>query len=69
MAACAMHYDMDFGLVMCYLGGEYDAKWRDVEGILDEVSDSLSTEDQNHIHCILIRGCPVEFNWEEWASN
>ena len=68
MAACAVHYNMDFGLVMHYLGGEYDTKWRDVDGILDEVGDSISQEDQNHIHRILIRVCPTKFNWEESAS-
>ena len=31
MAACAVHYDLDFGLVLRFLAGEYTAEWRDVE--------------------------------------
>ena len=32
-AACAVHYNLDFGLVARYVGGEYLAKWRDTETI------------------------------------
>ena len=29
MAACAVYYDLDFGLVLRFLSGEYTAEWRD----------------------------------------
>ena len=71
LAACVIHYDLDFGLCASarYLGGEYTAKWRDVEAILGAVRGLVLEVDLGHMRRILDHGCPVEFNWEEPAEN
>ena len=69
LAACAVHYNLDFGLVTRYLGSEYTAKWRDVDTILTAVEDVVSEEDFEHMKRILTVGCPAEFNWEEPLTN
>jgi len=69
MAACAVHYNMDIGLVVRYLGGEYLARWRDVEAIIGAVDGLISDEDLKHMRRILQYGCPANFNWEESDAN
>lgn len=69
MAACAVHYNMDFGLVTRYLSGEYTAEWRDAEEIIAALPVDVSDEDRDHIRRIINRGVPAEFNWEEPAEN
>ena len=69
MAACAVHYDLDFGLVLRYLAGEYTGEWRDVEQIMRDVSPYVSESDRLHIRRILETGCPFEFNWEQTTEN
>ena len=46
MVACVMHYNLDFGLVMRYLDGEYTAKWRDVDAILAAIGPYVSEDDK-----------------------
>jgi hypothetical protein len=69
LAACAVRYDLDFGLCARYLGGEYTAKWRDVEATRGAVRGLVSEVDLDHMRCILGHGCPAKFNWEESAKN
>ena len=69
MAACAVHYDLDFGLVLRYLAGEYTGEWRDVNQIVRNVSPYVSASDAEHIKRILSSGCPFEFNWEQTNEN
>ena len=69
MNACAVHYNMDFGLVTRYLAGEYTAEWRDANEILSTLPEGVSEDDREHIRRIIERGCPAEFNWEEPADN
>lgn len=69
MAACAVHYSLDFGLVVRFLGNEYTAKWRDADEIVSHVEGLVSTSDLVHMQRILTVGCPAEFNWEEPAAN
>jgi len=69
LAACAVHYDLDFGLVIRYLAGEYTANWRDKKPILAAVQDLVTEEDYNHTERILDFGCPANFNWEEPEEN
>lgn len=38
MAVCAVHYDLNFELVLCYLAGEYTCALRDVAQIIRNVS-------------------------------
>ena len=69
LAACAVHYNLDFGLCIRYLDGEYTAKWRDVESILGAVKGLVSHTDLDHMRRILDSGCPANFNWEESTEN
>lgn len=69
LAACAVHYNLDFGLVTRFLGGEYTARWRDTEAILNLVRGLISDDDLGHMRRILTIGCPASFNWEESAIN
>ena len=69
LAACAVHYDLDFGLVIRYMAAEYTADWRDTEAILEAVKDLISDADYEHMKRILEFGCPAEFNWDEPAEN
>ena len=69
MTACLVHYGMDYGLVMRYLGGEYTAVWRDVGATLSKIKGKVSTADYNHIQRILMLGVPADFNYYETAKN
>jgi len=69
LAACAVHYNLDFGLVVRFLSHEYMAKWRNVDAIIGHVRDLVSPSDLDHIERILTIGCPAAFNWEEPAVN
>ena len=69
LGACAVHYNLDFGLVVRYVRGEYLATWRDTESILGAVSGLVSDVDIVHMRRILTLGCPAELNWEEPAEN
>ena len=69
MAACAVYYDLDFGLVLRYLSGEYTGEWRDVNEIVRTVSPYVTDSDAQHIRRILETGCPFEFNWEQTTEN
>ena len=69
LAACAVHYDLDFCLCARYLGGEYTVKWRDVKAILRTVRGLVSEVDLNPMRRILNHGYPAEFNLKEPAKN
>ena len=53
MAACVVHYNCDFGLVVRYLGSEYMAKWRDTKSIMGAVKSLVLDTDLGHICRIL----------------
>ena len=65
LVACTVHYDLDIGLVVRYLGGEYTAKWRDIEAIVGAVEGLVSKVDIGHMKRTLERECPATLNWEE----
>jgi len=69
LTACAVHYDLDFGLVTRYLGGKYTAEWHDVNEIISTCEPLVTPEVLGQIECILTTGCPSYFNWEEDAAN
>ena len=69
LAACAVHYNLDFGLVTRYLGGEYTATHRDAHAIINQVRGLISNEDLSHIERIITVGCPSYFNYEESDKN
>ena len=69
MAACAVYYNLDFGLVLRCFSGEYLAEWRDVAAILDAVDGHISSSNKNRTEHILTKGCPANLIWEEDAKN
>jgi len=69
LTACAVHYDLDFGLVTRYLGGEYTAEWRDVNKIISTCEPLVTPEVLGQMERILTTGCPSYFNWEEDTDN
>ena len=69
LSACAVHYNLDFGLCIRYLDGKYTTKKHDVEGINGAMKGLVSDTDLDHIHIILDGECPAKFNWEEPAEN
>ena len=69
LAAYATQDNLDCGLCIRYLDGEYTSTLRDVEGIIGGMKGLVSDTDLNHMHIILDSGCPSEFNWEESAKN
>ena len=44
MTACAVHYNLNIGLVVRYLGGEYTASWRSVTDILNAAAPYVTEE-------------------------
>ena len=69
LTACAVHYDLDFGLVTRYLGGEYTAEWYDVTKIISTCKPFVAPEVLGQMERILTTGCPSYFNWEKDATN
>ena len=69
LTACAVHYDLDFGLVTHYLGGEYTAEWHDVNEIITTCKPFVAPEVLSQMERILTTGCPLYFNWEDDAAN
>ena len=59
LVACAVHYILDFGLVVRYVGGDYLATWRYTESILGAVLGLFSDLDIAHMRRILNLGCPA----------
>jgi hypothetical protein len=53
LTACAVHYNLDFGLVTCYLGGKYTAEWRDVKEIISTCKPIVSPEVLSQMERIL----------------
>ncbi len=58
LTACTVHYDLDFGLVTHYLGGEYTAEWRDVNEIISICEPFVATEVLGQMERILTTGYP-----------
>ena len=65
LAACAVHYNLDFGLVMRYMPDKMLAKWWEKDRILAAARPVVSDEDFEHMNRILTCECPAEFNWKE----
>ena len=64
LEACGVHYNLDFGLVVRYLGGEYTAEHRDVDALEREVGPHISPDDMAHMRRILTKGCPHTLDYE-----
>ena len=71
MASAAMvHFGLDPGKFVRWMGGEYTGYYRDVKATLLAVHPYITAEDYNHIERILLDGCPVvELKFTEPLSN
>jgi len=70
MASAAMvHFGLDPGKFVQWMGGEYTGYHRDVKKTLIAFRPHITVEDYNHIERILLDGCPVEFKFTEPLSN
>ncbi len=70
MASAAMvHFGLDPGKLVRWMGGEYTGYHRDIEKTLVAVCPHVTVEDYNHIEQILLDGCPAELMFTEPLSN
>ncbi|KAL7524758.1 hypothetical protein ACHAXR_000705, partial [Thalassiosira sp. AJA248-18] len=70
MATAAMiHYDMNPGMVVRFMSGEYTGETRDVQAIVKEIEQHVDPSDLAHIIRILTQGCPSVLDFEEDSSN
>ncbi len=69
LTACAVQYDLDFGLVTPYLSGKYTVEWRDVKEILSLSEPFVTPKVLSQMERILTTGYPLYFNWEEDTAN
>ena len=66
MALAAMiHFGLDPGKLVSWLGGEDTGKHRNVNRTLAAVQDYVSTDDFNHMNRILLDGSPFELTFDE----
>ena len=64
LESCAIHYNLDFGLVVRYLAGEHTAEHRSLERLEEEVGQHIPAEDMEHIRRIFMKGCPNTLDFE-----
>ena len=70
MASAAMiHFGLDPGKLVRWLGGEYTGARRDVDRTLTEVRAHVSAEDFNHMKWILMDGSPSKLTFDEPLAN
>ncbi len=60
--ACLLHYRMDTSLVMRYLGGNYMAVHRNIDGIIQRISPYVDANLLQHYRRVMTTGCPNKFN-------
>jgi hypothetical protein len=63
-----IHFGLDPGKFVCFLGGEY-TRYTDTVRTLSTVKDHISPEDLAHMKWILLDGCPAELTFKEPLSN
>ena len=70
MASAAMvHFGMDPGKFVCWMGGEYTGNGLDISNILSEVKHHILPSDYDHLKRILMQGCPSWFRFDEEFQN
>ena len=70
MASAAMvHFGLDPGKFVRWMGGEYTGYYHDVKATLLTVRPYITADDYNHIEQILLDGCPAELKFTEPLSN
>ena len=70
MASAAMvHFGLDPGKFVRWMGGKYTGYHCDVKKTLITVCPHIMDKDYDHIERILLDGCPVELKFTEPLSN
>ncbi len=70
MASAAMiHFGLDPGKFVCFLGGKYTGYTRDIHRTMSAVKDHISPEDLAHMKLILLDGCPAKLTFKKPLSN
>ena len=70
MASTAMiHFELDPGKLVRWLGGKYIGERREVTRTLAAVKDQVSTNDFNHMKRILLDGSLFELTFDKPLSN
>ena len=63
--AAMIHFGLDPGKLVCWLGGEYTGACQDANQTLTAVRDHVSTDDFNHMKRILLDGSPFKLTFDE----
>ena len=70
MASAAMiHFGLDPGKLVRWLGGEYTGEHRDVNRTLTAVRDHVSLDNFNHMKRILLHGSPCKLTFDKPLAN
>jgi hypothetical protein len=64
-----IHFGLDPGKLVCWLGGEYTGQHRNVNRTLTAVKDHVSPEDFNRMKRILMDGSPCKLTIDEPLAN
>ena len=67
--AAMIHFGLDPGKLVCWLGGEYIGARQEVNHTLAAAKDHVSTDDFNHMKRILSDGSPFELTFDKPLSN
>ena len=68
-AAMMVHFDLDPGKLVRWMGGEYTGYHCNVQRTLAPVRPHIMAEDYGHIKRILLDGCPAELLFIEPMDN
>jgi hypothetical protein len=70
MASAAMvHFGLDPGKFVRWMGGEYTGYYRNIKATLLAVRPYITADNYNHSERILLDGCPAELKFTEPLSN
>ena len=64
LSACAVHFDLDFGLMVRFLRNEYTSPHRDEKKLEEDVSAHVSEADMKQMIRVLTSGCPHDLDYE-----
>ena len=64
-----IHFGLDTGKLVCWLGEEYTGARREVNRALAAEKGHVSTDDFNHMERILLDGSPFELKLDKPLSN
>ena len=64
-----IHFGLDPGKLVRWLGGKYTGENRDVIRTLTAVKDHISSDDFDHMKRILLDGSPCKLTFDEPLAN